>query len=499
MDMPDVPSLLSPAATAFLARKHRLYIDGAWLDAASGETFPVEDPATGAEIARVPSGAAADIDKAARAARKALEAGDWPKMSPIERGKLISRLADRIEALADELAEIEALDGGKPLPYARHSDLMQTYNTFHYMAGWASKLNGEQIQMSAPGDFHAYTLREPVGVVGMIVPWNFPLVLLSYKLAPALAAGCTCIVKPAEQTPLSTLRLAEIIDEVGFPPGVVNVVTGFGETAGAAIVDHPEVDKVAFTGSTEVGRIVARNAAASLKRVTLELGGKSPMIVFPDVDFDKAIPGLAGAIFYHQGQVCTAGTRVYVHRKVQDRVLEGIVGEAGKLKMGHGLVPGTQLGPLISAEQLDRVTRLIEEGRTAGADVITGGKRSGNAGYFVEPTVLANTNHSMSVVREEIFGPVLCAMSFDDDDLDQIARDANDTPFGLAASIWTENLGVAHKMAKRIKAGNIWINTHSQFDSALPFGGFKQSGYGRECGFEAIRLFTEIKAVCAAL
>lgn len=499
MDLSNIPSLISPTVSRFLAQKHRLFIGGAWVDAQSSATMGVEDPATGLQLATVPAGDRADVDKAVAAARLAFETGPWPKMSPIERGKLITRLAFRIEELADELAEIEAIDGGKPLLYARHSDMVQTQVTYHYMAGWASKLNGEQIQLTGGGDFHAYTLRQPVGVAGMILPWNFPQVLLSYKLAPALAAGCTVVIKPAEQTPLSTIRLAQIIEEVGFPAGVVNVVTGLGETAGAAIAEHPDVDKVAFTGSTEVGKIVARAALGNLKRLTLELGGKSPMIVFPDADLERTIPGIAGAGFYHQGQVCTAGTRVYVHKSIHDKLLDGIAEQSAKLSAGHPLQPGTQLGPLISDEQLQRVSGFVEEGRKAGAEVWTGGKRIGNAGYFIEPTILANTTHAMSVVKEEIFGPVICAMSFDDDDLDQIAKAANDTPYGLAASIWTTNLGIAHRMASRVKAGNVWINAHSAFDSALPFGGAKQSGWGRECGFEAMRAYTEIKAVCAAL
>lgn len=499
MDLSNIPSLISPAVSRFLARKHRIFVGGEWLAAQSGATMPVEDPATGLQLATVPACGKADVDLAVAAARKAFESGPWPKMSPIERGKLITRLAFRIEELADELAEIEAIDGGKPLLYARHSDMVQTSVTYHYMAGWASKLNGEQIQLTGGGDFHAYTLRQPVGVAGLILPWNFPQVLLSYKLAPALAAGCTVVIKPAEQTPLSTIRLAEIIEEVGFPPGVVNVVLGMGETAGAALAEHADVDKVAFTGSTEVGKLVARAALGNMKRLTLELGGKSPMIVFPDADLDRTIPGIAGAGFYHQGQVCTAGTRVYVHKSIHDKLLDGIAEQGSKLAAGHPLQPGTQLGPLISGEQLERVSGFVEAGRQAGAEVWTGGKRIGNAGYFIEPTILVNTDHSMSVVKEEIFGPVICAMSFEDDDLDRLARQANDTPYGLAASIWTTNLGTAHKMARRIRAGNVWINTHSAFDSALPFGGAKQSGWGRECGFEAMRAYTELTAVCAAL
>lgn len=492
-------SSLMPAASAFIARKHKLFIDGQWVGGQSGKTIEISDPATGGIIAHTVAGTTADVDAAVRAARKALEDGPWSTMSGLERGKLISRFATRLDELGDELAQIEAIDCGKPVAYARYVDVGLSVNTYHYMAGWASKVTGETVSVSSPGEFHAFTLREPVGVVAQIVPWNFPLVLTAYKLAPSLAAGCTVIIKPAELTPLSTLRLAEIAAEVGFPPGVINVVTGYGAEAGQALVDHPGVDKVAFTGSTDVGKAIARSATSNLKRVTLELGGKAPMIVFPDADLDRAIPGLAGAIFFHQGQVCTAGTRLYVHKSIHDKVLEGIAAESRKLKPGHGLDPETTMGPLISEKQIERVLGFVDQARTAGADFVSGGKRIDREGFFLEPTVLANTTDTMSVVREEIFGPVLCAQSFGDDDLEAIARKANDTIYGLSASVWTQNIGVAHKMAKRIKAGSVWINMHHFFDPALPFGGYKQSGWGREQGSDAIRTFTETKSVCIAL
>ncbi|MDQ0506021.1 aldehyde dehydrogenase family protein [Xanthobacter agilis] len=490
--------LLKTAAAQFIAKPHKLFIGGEWRDAVSGETFDVEDPATGMVIAKVPAASVQDVDLAVIAARKALE-GPWSKMTGLERGKLISRFASKLEELADELAEIEAIDCGKPVAYAKYVDVGLSANTYHYMAGWASKVSGETVSVSTPGEFHAYTLREPVGVVAQIVPWNFPLVLTAYKLAPSLAAGCTCIIKPAEQTPLSTLRLAEIIEAVGFPPGVVNVLTGYGATAGAALAEHPGVDKIAFTGSTEVGKMVARSATHSLKRVTLELGGKSPMVVFKDADLERAIPALASAIFFHQGQVCTAGSRLIVHRSIHDQVVEGIAAEASKLVIGHGLEPGTTMGPLISSRQIDRVMAYLDQGVAGGASVVCGGGRLGNAGYFMEPTILTGTKAGMAVVDQEIFGPVLCAMSFDDDELDTVAAEANNSPFGLSASIWTRDLSTAHKMAKRIKAGSVWINMHHFFDPALPFGGFKQSGWGREQGADAIRTFTEVKSVCAAL
>jgi phenylacetaldehyde dehydrogenase len=361
------------------------------------------------------------------------------------------------------------------------------------MAGWATKINGETITVSAPGSWHAYTLREPVGVVGQIIPWNFPLMMAAWKIAPALAAGCTIVLKPAEQTPLTALRLGQLIQEAGFPDGVVNILTGFGETAGAALAAHPDVDKVAFTGSTEVGKLIVQAAAGNLKKVSLELGGKSPAIVFPDADMDLAISGTSSAIFFNMGQCCTAGSRLYAHKRVFDQLMQGVADRAGQIRVGHGLDPQTQLGPLVSDEQFKRVTGYLDAGRQQGAKVVTGGSRVGDQGYFVQPTVLTETNPEMSVVREEIFGPVVCAIPFDDDDLDRIARTANDTSYGLAASIWTRDLGIAHKLARRIKAGTVWINTHNFGDPALPFGGYKQSGWGREMGYEAIELYTEVK------
>jgi phenylacetaldehyde dehydrogenase len=338
-----------------------------------------------------------------------------------------------------------------------------------------------------------------VGVVGLITPWNFPLVLAAYKLAPALASGCTAVLKPAEQTSLSTLRLGEIIQEVGFPAGVVNILTGEGETTGAPLVAHPQVDKISFTGSTEVGKLVVRSAANDLKRVSLELGGKSPMFVFPDADLDIAIPGTASAIFFHQGQVCTAGSRLYVHERIYDKMVDGIAGIAGRIRPDHGLRPNVEMGPLVSQEQLDRVGGYVRAGRKDGAEVVVGGERIGQSGYFFQPTVLAKTDASMSVVREEIFGPVLCVMPFSDADLDGIARIANASSYGLAASIWTQNLSIAHKLARRIKAGNVWINAHNLYDPNMAFGGYKQSGWGRECGYHAIEMFTEVKSVVAPL
>jgi phenylacetaldehyde dehydrogenase len=490
--------MLSVAASTFLARQHKMLIDGRWVEARSGKTFPVEDPATEEKIADVPAGEKEDVDLAVVAARRAL-AGPWSRLVPAERSRLVWRLGDLLEKYADEFAQIEALDNGKPVANARQTDVQMSVQMFRYMAGWCTRLNGETIQVSGEGNWHAYTLREPVGVVAQIIPWNFPLMMASWKLAPALAAGCTVVLKPAEQTPLSALRFGELVEEAGIPPGVVNIVTGFGETAGAALASHPDVDKVAFTGSTEVGKIIVRAASTTLKRVSLELGGKSPAIVFPDADLETAIAGTASAIFYNTGQCCTAGSRLFVHRSIYDKVVSGVASEATKFKLGHGLDPLANLGPVVSKEQHDRVTGFIESGRSDGAEVIVGSKVPSDRGYFISPTVLANTNREMRVVREEIFGPVVCVQSFDDNDLDSIARFANDTSFGLMASVWTRDLKTAHLMARKIRAGMICINAHNFADPAWPFGGFKQSGWGREMGKEVMEHYTETKSVAANL
>ena len=496
---PLAPEAISPGLKARLAKPGRLLIDGAWIEAASGKTFPVEDPATQEIIAHVAEGDASDIDRAVAAARAAFDTGPWARTLPADRAKLVWRLGDLIEEHADELAELEAIDNGKPITHARAVDVASSAAMFRYMSGWATRLTGETIPVSSPGDWFAYTTREPIGVVGQIIPWNFPLMMAAWKLAPALAAGCTIVLKPAEQTPLSALRLGELVEEAGFPKGVVNIVTGFGETAGARLAAHPNVDKVAFTGSTEVGKLIVQAAAGNLKKVSLELGGKSPAIVFPDADLDTAIAGTASAIFFNMGQCCTAGSRLFAHKSVFDRVVEGLTAEAGKLKIGHGLDRETTLGPLVSEEQHRRVRGYLDSGRSEGADVLAGGEVGGNRGYFVAPTVLAKTNRDMKVVREEIFGPVVCVQPFEEDDLDGIARFANDTEYGLSASIWTQSLTKAHSLARRIKAGTVWINTHNWGDPAFPFGGYKQSGWGREMGKEVMDLYTQTKAVGARL
>ena len=495
-----VDSRLNSKTAEFFSRQHRMLIDGRFVLAASGKTFPVYNPATGEVVAQVPEAETEDVDRAVIAARRAFDEGPWTrKMSNSERGQLLWKLADLLQANLEEFAEIESLDNGKPLSVARVADVPLAVDMFRYMAGWATKITGSTLSFSSPGAFHSYTMREPIGVVGQIIPWNFPLLMAAWKLAPALAAGCTVVLKVAEQTPMSGLRLAELFDQAGFPPGVVNILTGFGEGAGAPLAAHPLVDKIAFTGSTEVGKLIVKASAGNLKKVSLELGGKSPAIIFPDADLERAIPGTASAIFFNQGQCCCAGSRLFVHESVYDKVLQGVSDIASGINMGPGLDPQTGMGPLVSEEQFDKVTGYIDSGVKEGARVAAGGKRHGDRGYFVQPTVLTNTKPSMKVVREEIFGPVVCAESFSDADLDRMAREANDTVYGLAASVWTRDLSTAHKMARRIRSGTVWINCHNVFDASLPFGGYKQSGWGREMGEEVLHNYTEVKAVTAAL
>jgi phenylacetaldehyde dehydrogenase len=472
-----------------------MFINGKWVDAASGKTFPTYNPATGEVLANVAEGDREDIDRAVKAARAAFDSGPWSKMTPSERGGLIWKLADLIEKNAEEFAQLESLDNGKPAAIARLADVPGTIDLFRYMAGWATKIEGNTIPISARGaKFLAMTLREPVGVVGQIIPWNFPLMMASWKLGPALAAGCTVILKPAEQTPLTALRLGELIQEAGFPDGVVNIVPGYGETAGAALAAHPQVDKVAFTGSTEVGKLIVQAATGNLKKVSLELGGKSPNVVFQDADIEGAISGSAMAIFFNQGQTCCAGSRLYVEEKSFDKVVDGVSQLASKIRIGPGLEPTTDMGPLVSEEQLNRVCSYLESGYSEGAKATVGGSREGTKGYFVKPTVLVNTNEKMKVVREEIFGPVVTAIPFSD--VDDLVAKANNTEYGLAAGVWTRDITKAHRIASKLRAGTVWINCYNVFDPAMPFGGYKQSGWGREMGHEVLNLYTEVKSVC---
>jgi phenylacetaldehyde dehydrogenase len=499
VNKPLVHPQLSEPVARFLAGKHRAFIGGKWVDAASGKTFETYDPSSGRVIAKVASCDAIDVDRAVAAARAAFESGPWPNTTGSERARMMWKLAELIEKHAEELTELESINNGKPLAGVRNVDLMLSCETLRYTAGWATKITGETLSLSTAPKTHAFTVREPIGVVGQIIPWNSPIMMACWKLAPALATGCTVVLKPAEQTPLTALRLAQLIQEAGIPDGVVNIVPGFGETAGAAIAAHPDIDKVAFTGSGETGRLVIKAATGNLKKVSLELGGKSPVVIFPDADMGVTGPGAARAIFTNSGQVCAAGSRLYAHTRVFDKVVAAVAEEARKIKVGHALGEGTQMGPLVSKEQLERVSGYVEQGESDGATVVTGGNRIGDQGYFIEPTILTDLKPDMSVMREEIFGPVLCATRFDDDDLDRIATEANRTTYGLAGSVWTRDLSIAHRMVRKIRAGSIGVNMHTSIDPALPFGGFKQSGWGREKGGEVLDLYTEIKSVVMAL
>jgi phenylacetaldehyde dehydrogenase len=487
--------------TGFISRKHKMLINGKWVDSASGKTFPTYNPATGEVMAQIAEGDREDINRAVQAARNAFDSGPWPRLTTSERGRLIWKLADLLEENLEEFAELESLDNGKPLKIARVADVPLAVDLFRYMAGWATKIEGNTIPISVPyapgAKFFAYTLREPLGVVGQIIPWNFPLLMAAWKLGPALATGNTVILKPAEQTPLSALRLGELIQQAGFPDGVVNIVPGYGETAGAALAAHTDVDKVAFTGSTEVGKLILQAAAGNLKKVSLELGGKSPNVVFADADVDQAVAGAASAIFFNHGQCCCAGSRLYIENRIFDKVVDGVAKQAEKIQLGAGFEANSDMGPLVSKEQLDRVCSYLEAGFAEGAKAVVGGGKHGDKGYFVKPTVLVNANEKMKVVREEIFGPVVTAMPFKD--AAEIVPKANNSDYGLAAGIWTKDIQKAHSLASQLRAGTVWINCYNIFDAALPFGGYKQSGWGREMGHEVLEAYTETKAVCTAL
>jgi phenylacetaldehyde dehydrogenase len=485
--------------SAFLASEHGLLIGGEEREARSGERFEVLNPATGEVIATAPSAGAADIDEAVAAARAALPG--WQAVPPARRAELLWELGTRISELADELAQLETLDNGKPLGEAHAVDIPLCSSLFRYYAGWATKIEGQTIPLAAGGEFHTYTRREAVGVVAAIIPWNFPLLMCGYKLGPALAAGNTVVLKPAEQTPLSALRLAELITELGFPPGVVNIVTGFGETAGAPLAAHPNVNKVTFTGENATGQKILEAAKGNMKRVTLELGGKSPNIIFADADLEAALQGTYGAVFFNQGQCCIAGARTYIHEQVRDEFVERLVDHARSIRLGNGLDPTTEMGPLVSEEQLTRVTGYVESGAAEGATVLVGGGRGRRPeladGFFVEPAVIADVGPSMRVMREEIFGPVALVSSFSDDE--EAVRLANDTSFGLAAGIWTRDVKRVHRVAAAIEAGVVWVNTYGWFDAAVPYGGFKMSGFGKELGREALDAYLQTKTVWVAL
>jgi acyl-CoA reductase-like NAD-dependent aldehyde dehydrogenase len=481
------------AATKAHISPGKLLIDGQWVEAS--KSFDTVNPATGEALTRIGEASAADLDRAVTAARRAFEdrGGAWRKLSASERGRLLWRLADLVEQNIDELAELETLDNGKPIFESRYVDMPMVADVLRYYAGLATKIHGETVNTFETA--FTYTLREPVGVAGLIIPWNFPLLLVSWKLGPALACGNTVVLKPAEQTSLTALRFGELALEAGLPAGVLNIVTG-GPEVGRAIVQHPGIDKIAFTGSTAVGKEIMRSAADSLKRVTLELGGKSPNIVFADSDLDNAVKGAINGIFYGKGEVCCAGSRLFVESKVQDEFLEKLVARAKKLQPADPLDPKTRLGAIVSQEQMETVLNYVEAGKREGAKLIAGGKRvsvDGGKGFFIEPTIFGGVTNEMKIAREEIFGPVLAALAFDD--IDQVVEQANRNPYGLAAAVWTRDVKKAHAVSRQLKAGTVWINTYGLMDAALPFGGYKQSGFGRELGAHAIEHYTELKTV----
>jgi aldehyde dehydrogenase (NAD+) len=473
----------------------KLLIDGQWRDSLSGKTFATVNPATEEVIAQVAEGDAADIDLAVKAARRAFDSGPWRKMDARDRGRLMYRLAELIEENIDELAELESLDNGKPLSEARGGDLPLVVDCMRYYAGWADKIQGSTIPIR--GNNFCYTRKEPVGVAGQIIPWNFPLLMVAWKWGPALATGCTVVMKPAEQTPLSVLRMGELAMEAGLPNGVINIVNGFGETAGASLVAHPGVDKIAFTGEGNTAKIISRSAVDTMKRLTFELGGKSPNIVFADADLEKAVEGALVGMYLNQGQCCCAGTRLFVQEEIHDQFLNRLSAKVSARNLGDPFDPKTQQGPQIDKAQFDKIMSYIAKGKQQGARVVTGGERFGDKGFFIKPTIFADVKDDMAIACDEIFGPVLSVIKFKE--VEEAVTRANTTDYGLAAAVWTKDVAKAHSIAHRLRAGTVWVNCYDVFDAAAPFGGFKRSGIGRELGEKALDNYTELKTVTVSL
>ena len=469
----------------------KLFINGRWVDSVSGKTFDTLNPATEDVITSVAEGDSADIDLAVTAAREAFENGPWKKTDARDRGRILLKIAGLIERNKDELALLDTLDNGKPINETTNADIPLVIDCFLYYAGWADKIHGETIPVR--GEFFNYTLREPVGVVGQIIPWNFPLLMAAWKIAPALACGNTIVLKPAEQTPLSALRLGEICQEAGLPDGVLNIVPGYGPTAGAALAEHMDVDKIAFTGGSATGRIIMQAASKNLKRISLELGGKSPNIVFADSDIDSAVDGAMTGIFFNQGEVCCAGSRLFIEKSIHEEFVDKLSNKAANMRVGNPEDTGTQMGAQVSKEQFDKILGYIDTGKQEGAKLVTGGERCGEKGYFIRPTIFDAVDNNMKIAKEEIFGPVVSAITFDD--VGEVVRQGNLSVYGLAAAVWTKDIKKAHRLARDLKAGTVWINAYNAFDAASPFGGFKQSGFGRELGVHALELYTQVKSV----